>query len=67
MTLPGRVEEGDVIGCERCGAAHRVKNYEWEMPVQVIVCFEGIHLVGIEHTPVAQHTIVDYRRFSELA
>ena len=67
MGLPGRVEEGDVIGCERYGTTHRVKNYEWEMPVQVIVCFEGIHLVGIEHVLVAQHTIVDYRQFSESA
>jgi hypothetical protein len=60
-----RVEQGDLIGCERCGRAHMVKNYEWEMPVQVIVCAEGIHLVGIEHAPVAQHTIVDYGRFAE--
>ena len=56
-----RVEQGDLVGCERCGRTHVVKNYEWEKPVQVIVCHEGIHLVGIDHELVAQHTLVDYR------
>jgi hypothetical protein len=67
MALHVPVEEGDCICCERCGRTRIVKNYVWKMPVQVIVCDEGIHVVGIEHERVLQHTIVDYLRLGETA
>jgi hypothetical protein len=42
-----------------------VRSYEWEAPVQVIVCHEGIRIVGIDHARVPQRLIVDYRRLHQ--
>jgi len=56
------IRDGESLRCERCGSSHVVKSFQWEKPVQIIVCGYGIQLVGIEHEPVPQRTIVEFAR-----
>jgi hypothetical protein len=54
------IREGELVECARCGGPHVVKTFRWDVCVQVITCGHGIQLVGVEHEPVEQRTLVDY-------
>lgn len=64
MAVPVRIDDGDAIRCEHGRRHCIVRTRKWEVPVQVIECDDGIHIVGISHESVPPHLIVDYRQLA---
>jgi hypothetical protein len=60
------IAAGDHVLCERCRRDCTVRTYQWETPVQIIVCHDGICLVGVDGEPIPPHLLVDYRHLDEL-
>ena len=56
----------NVVRCETCQRDFLVRSFEWDVPVDVIMCDEGIRVVGIDHVRVPQRLIVDYRQLDRL-
>ena len=49
-----------LVRCETCQRDFLVRSFEWDVPVDVIMCDEGIRVVGIDHELVPQRLIVNY-------
>ena len=54
------------VRCETCQRDFIVRSFEWDVPVDVIMCDEGIRVVGIDHLVVPQRLIVNYRELDSI-
>jgi hypothetical protein len=55
-----------MVRCETCKREFVVRRFEWDVTVDVIMCDEGIRMVGVDHVRVPQRLIVDYRQLDGL-
>jgi hypothetical protein len=66
--IPGGEDTvGNLVRCETCQREFPVRSFEWDVPVDVIICDEGIRVVGIDHVWVPQRLIVDYGQLDGVA
>ena len=56
----------EMVRCETCKREFVVRRFEWDVTVDVIMCDEGIRMVGVDHMRVPQRLIVDYRQLDGL-